>query len=197
MIISENFKFKKIMARFIPHNELWLKSKPRTKRWIGRDHKGEPMVRLVLGQNTYIKKNHINVKYLKKPRFRATRPSKKTLEKRPEYKRHWIYFKEMYFNRVMKILDYFEYEREFWRFGMYREWYYHTFINELMHGMLHWIFWLPFIIVYFILKKILKLSRKYKVRSMCVYIYCCLLFYVSFDIKEYQLIEKWNTMDFL
>jgi hypothetical protein len=52
------------------------------------DHKGEPMVRLVLGKNMYLKKNHINVKDLKQPRYRATRPSKKTLERRPEYKRH-------------------------------------------------------------------------------------------------------------
>lgn len=178
------------MVHFIPYFDLWRKSKPRIKRWIGRDHIRQPTVRLILGPNTYIKKNHINCKDRKAPRLRATRPSKKTLHKRVEYKRHWIAFKEMYFNTVMAILDYFEYERDFWRFGMYREWYYHTFLNELIHGMLHWIFWTPFIIVYFIIKKILKLSRKHKIKSISIYIACCLHFYYVFDIEEYELIRE-------
>jgi len=178
------------MVNYISYFELWRKSKPRIKRWVGMDHIGRPKVRLILGPNTYIKKNHIKRKDLKPPRLRATRPSKKTLHKRVEYKRHWIAFKEMYFNRLMAILDYFEYERDFWRFGMYREWYYHTFLNELIHGMLHWLFWPPFIIIYFIIKKILKTSRKYKIKSICIYILCCIHFYYTFDITGHPLIQE-------
>jgi len=178
------------MVHYTSYFELHWKSKPRIKRWIGRDHIRQPTVRLILGPNMYLKKNHINPRDLKHPRFRATRPSIKTLHKRVEYKRHWIAFKQMYFRTKMAILDYFEYEREFWRLSVYGEWYYHTLFNELFHGMLHWLFWTPFIVVYFSLKQILKVSRRNKIKSICIYISFCVHFYYTFDMEQYSLIKE-------
>lgn len=177
------------MVKFTSFFYLVLKSKPRIKRWVGRDDRGRK-VRLILGPNEYIKKNHIKNKDIKPHRVRRWRPTVKTLDTRKEYKKYWIPFKEFYFKMVMAILDYFEFERDFFRRIMYREWYHHTFLNELTHGMLHWLFWLPFIIVYLCIRKILRLSRKYKTRSILLYIILCFYFYYTFDVKEYPLIEQ-------
>jgi hypothetical protein len=178
------------MTNYISYFYRTQKSKPRIKRWVGRDHRGLPKIRLILGQNVYIKKNHVKCKDIIPHRIRSRRPTNKTLHTRKEYKKYWIAFKEFYFKMVMGILDYFEFERDFFRRVMYREWYHHTFLNNLTHGMIHMAFWFPFIVIYLILKKVLKLSRKYKPQSLSIYISVCFIYYYTFDIEKYPLIKE-------
>ncbi len=181
------------MVNYISYNQLYRKSKPRIKRWLARhryNHRSLPEVRLVLGPNVFIKKNHIKCKDIKPHRRRRWRPTNITLHRRKEYKKYWISFKQSYFNRVISILDYFEFERDFFRRIMYREWYHHTFLNMLAHGLMHWAFWVWFIIVYLFIRKIFRLSRKYKTRSILIYISSCFLFYYTFDIEKHPLIKQ-------
>jgi len=76
------------MTHRISYYYLSHKSKPRIKRWVGRDHRGLPKVRLILGPNVYIKKNHIKCKDIKPHRIRSQRPRVITLHKRKEYKKY-------------------------------------------------------------------------------------------------------------